>query len=180
MTKKTLGLGVLLFALLGSGFKQQPDFDLLIRNGRVVDGTGNPSFIADVGIREGKIAAIGQLSGRKAARTIDAAGLVVAPGFIDIHNHSDDTILEDGNAESMVRQGVTTMIFGEGGSAAPSEKWKDFAAYYAELLRRGISTNVGSYVGSSSVWTTVHGNQGGTATAEELKQMRAVVRQAME
>lgn len=180
MIKKTFGLGVLLFALLGSGYRQQPDLDLLIRNGRVIDGTGNPSFVADVGIREGKIAAIGRLADRKAAHTIDATGLVVAPGFIDIHNHSDDTILEDGNAESMVRQGVTTMIFGEGGSAAPSEKWKDFAGYYAELLRRGISTNVGSYIGSSTVWTTVHGNKAGAPTTDELSRMRAVVRQAME
>ena len=177
-----IGLAVftLIAALSWSALGQQVDFDLLIRNGRVVDGTGNPSYLADVGIRDGRIAAIGRLAERKATRTIDAAGLVVAPGFIDIHNHSDDTILEDGNAESMVRQGVTTMIFGEGGSAAPSDKWKDFASYYAELLRRGISTNIGSYIGSSTVWTTVHGSKAGPATAEELNRMRAVVRTAME
>jgi len=180
MMKKAFVVGALLFALLAGGNGQRPDFDLLIRNGRVVDGTGNPSFVADVGIRDNKIAAIGRLTNRSAARTIDATGLVVAPGFIDIHNHSDDTILEDGNAESMVRQGVTTMIFGEGGSAAPSEKWKDFASYYAELLKRGISTNVGSYIGSSTVWTTVHGSKAGPATTEELNRMRAVVRLAME
>jgi N-acyl-D-amino-acid deacylase len=180
MMKKAFVVGALLFALLSGGNGQRPDFDLLIRNGRVVDGTGNPSFVADVGIRDNKIAAIGRLTNRSAARTIDATGLVVAPGFIDIHNHSDDTILEDGNAESMVRQGVTTMIFGEGGSAAPSEKWKDFASYYAELLKRGISTNVGSYIGSSTVWTTVHGSKAGPATGEELNRMRAVVRLAME
>jgi len=159
---------------------QQAEFDLLIRGGRVVDGTGNPSFLGDIGIRDGRIAAIGRLSGRSATLTIDAAGLVVSPGFIDIHNHSDDTILEDGNAESMVRQGVTSMIFGEGGSAAPSERWKDFSSYYAELLRGGISTNIGSYIGSSTIWTTVHGSKAGPVTADELKQMRAIVRQAME
>jgi N-acyl-D-amino-acid deacylase len=180
MMKKTFVVGALLFTLLGSGYTQQPDFDLLIRNGRIVDGTGNPSFVGDVGIRDGKIAALGRLADRKAARTIDAQGLVVAPGFIDIHNHSDDTILEDGNAESMVRQGVTTMIFGEGGSAAPSEKWKDFASYYTELLRRGISTNIGSYIGSSTVWTRIHGNKAGPLIADELDRMRAVVREAME
>src|SRR6267154_1065158 len=123
------------------------DYDLLIRGGRVVDGTGNPSYIADVGIKAGRIAALGRLASRTAVRTIDAAGLTVAPGFIDIHNHSDSTVIEDGNAESMVRQGVTSMIFGEGGSAAPSDRWKDFSSYYAELLRRGISTNIGSYLG---------------------------------
>lgn len=180
MTKRTFVALALLSLLLGSGTGQQPDFDLLIRNGRVVDGTGNPSFVGDVALRGGKIAAIGRLTGRTAARTIDAAGLVVAPGFIDIHNHSDDTILEDGNAESMVRQGVTSMIFGEGGSAAPSQEWPDFASYFAELQRRGIATNVGSYLGSSTVWTRVHGSRAGPATPDELNRMRAVVRTAME
>src|SRR6516162_5279141 len=106
------------------------DFDLLIRGGRIVDGAGNPSFVGDLGIRMGRIVAMGRLSGRTSARSIDAAGLTVAPGFIDIHNHSDNTLLEDGNAQSMVRQGVTSMIFGEGGSAAPSARWKDFHAYF--------------------------------------------------
>ncbi len=180
MIKRTFVVSVLLFALLGSGFSQRADFDILIRNGRVVDGTGNPSFISDVGLRDSKIAAIGRLASRTAARVIDANGLVVAPGFIDIHNHSDDTVIEDGDAQSMVRQGVTSMIFGEGGSAAPSERWKDFSSYYAELLRRGVSTNIGSYIGSSTVWTKVHGNKAGPVTADELNRMRAIVREAME
>src|SRR5262245_27981711 len=124
MIKRTYVVPILLFALLGNGNSQQPDIDILIRNGRVVDGTGNPSFIGDVGIRDGKIAAIGRLKNRMATRTIDATGLVISPGFIDIHNHSDLTIVEDGNAESMVRQGVSSMIFGEGDSAAPSDRWK--------------------------------------------------------
>lgn len=178
--KSALVVFVLMAGLMWSVIAQQPDFDMLIRNGRIVDGTGNPSFIGDVGIRDGRIAAIGRLANHPAARTIDARGLAVAPGFIDIHNHSDDTILEDGSAESMVRQGVATMIFGEGGSAAPSDQWKDFSSYFAELKRRGISTNVGSYIGSSTVWTTVRGAKAGPATAEELNRMRAVVREAME
>ena len=93
------------------------DFDILIRNGRIVDGTGNPSFMGDVGIKDKRIAALGRISGKTAARTIDANGLVVAPGFIDMHNHSDEAILSDGNAESMIRMGVTSMILGEGSSA---------------------------------------------------------------
>src|ERR1700686_3384961 len=101
------------------------DFDLLIRGGRIVDGAGNPAQYGDLGIRQGKIAAMGHLAGKTAARTIDAAGLVVSPGFIDIHNHSDFTLVEDGTAQSMIRQGVTSMIFGEGGSAAPSKRWSD-------------------------------------------------------
>ena len=178
--KTTLVLFVLMFILIAGVEGQQAEFDLLIRNGRILDGTGNPSFVNDVGLRDGKIAAIGALANARAARVIDANGLAVAPGFIDIHNHSDDTVLEDGDAQSMVRQGVTSMIFGEGGSAAPSTAWKDFSSYFAELKRRGVSTNIGSYIGSSTVWTSVHGAKAGPASADELNRMRAVVREAME
>jgi N-acyl-D-aspartate/D-glutamate deacylase len=169
----------MLFLLLGALASAQ-DFDLLIHNGRIVDGTGNPAYIGDVAIRQGKIAAMGRLAGRTAARTIDAAGLTVAPGFIDIHNHSDFTIVEDGNAQSMIRQGVTSMIFGEGGSAAPSKRWKDFDAYFAQLMKQGISTNIGTYVGSSEIWTSVHGQRAGPPSPAELDQMRTLVRAAME
>lgn len=181
----------LAFALLAAcvaGLSQ--DLDVVIRGGRIVDGTGNPWFYGDVGIRDGRIAAVGRLEGRTARRTVEATGLVVAPGFIDIHNHSDFTILEDGDAESMVRQGVTSMIFGEGGSAAPcggrqDERggrcaWSDFEGYFRLLLERGISTNIGSYVGSSQIWTYVRGPRAGPPTAEELAEMQRLVRQAME
>jgi N-acyl-D-aspartate/D-glutamate deacylase len=156
------------------------DFDLLVRGGRIVDGTGNPSYRGDVGIKEGRIAAIGRLEGRTAARTLDAKGLIVAPGFVDIHNHSDETLLVDGDAESMVRMGVTSMILGEGGSAAPSATFPDFSSYFAALLKSGIATNVGSYVGSSTVWTEVHGPRAGPPSPAALERMRALVRRAME
>jgi N-acyl-D-amino-acid deacylase len=166
------------------------DFDVLIQGGRIVDGTGNPAYYGDVAIRSGRIAAMGRLEGKTAKRVIDAKGLTVSPGFIDIHNHSDYTVVADGNAESMVRQGVTSMIFGEGGSAAPvggkqgarreQEKWSDFNGYFALLRRQGISTNIGTYVGSSQIWTYVHGEQAGPPSAAELGQMRALVRDAME
>ena len=173
------------------------DYDLLIRGGRIVDGTGNPSFVGDVAIRGDRVVAMGHLASANAKRTIDAAGLTVAPGFIDMHNHSDYTLLADGNAQSMIRQGVTTMVLGEGESAAPvggkqprvsrrvlisggEPDWTDFNGYFARLLRQGISTNVASYVGSSQIWTYVHGEQAGPPTAAELEQMRALVRQAME
>ena len=169
---------VLLLVTVLSGSAQ--DFDLLIREGTIVDGTGNPAFVGDVGIKSGWIAAMGRITGRTAARTIDASGLTVAPGFIDIHNHSDNTIVQDGDAQSMVRQGVTSMILGEGGSAAPSARWKDFHAYFTQLMKQGISTNIGSYVGSSEIWTFVHGQKAGPPTPEELGRMRALVREAME
>jgi N-acyl-D-aspartate/D-glutamate deacylase len=173
------------------------DFDLVIRGGRIVDGTGNPSFLGDIGIRNDRIAAMGHLGDATAKRVIDATGLTVAPGFIDMHNHSDYTLVADGNAQSMIRQGVTSMIFGEGGSAAPIggkqqprerrvlpkdalADWSDFSGYFARLLRQGISTNVGTYVGSSQIWTYVRGERAGPPTSAELDEMRALVRQAME
>jgi N-acyl-D-amino-acid deacylase len=165
-------------ATLSNGHAQRPDFDLVVRGGRIVDGTGNPSFEADLAIRDGRIVALGRVGG-SSARTIDAKGLVVAPGFVDIHNHSDESVLVDPDAQSMVRQGVTTMIFGEGGSAAPSAQWPRFAAYFHALLRKGLSTNVGSYVGSSQVWTHVHGDRAGPLATGELEAMRRLVGEAM-
>ncbi|MCZ2152134.1 MAG: amidohydrolase family protein, partial [Bryobacterales bacterium] len=173
-----MSLSFLLLALAPAVFAQ--DYDLLIRNGRLVDGTGNPSFLADLAVKDQRVAAIGKLAGKTARRTIDAAGLTVAPGFIDIHNHSDYTVLADGNAQSMIRQGVTSMIFGEGGSAAPSREFPRFSDYFQRLLEKGISTNIGSYVGSSQIWVQVRGEKAGPPTAEELDGMRTQVRQAME
>jgi N-acyl-D-aspartate/D-glutamate deacylase len=171
-------LGILLLAFCATVSAQ--DFDLLLRGGRIVDGTGNPAFTGDLGIRQGRIAAMGHLDGKTAARTIEAGGLTIAPGFIDIHNHSDFTVVQDGNAQSMVRQGVTSMIFGEGGSAAPSKRWADLRAYFSQLLSQGISTNIGTYVGSSEIWTWVHGQKAGPPAPPELDRMRGLVREAME
>lgn len=188
----TASLALLLLAAVPMATAQ--DFDLLITGGRIVDGTGNPSYLGDVGVRDGKIAAIGRLAGRSARRTVNAQSLIVAPGFIDIHNHSDFTILTDGDAQSMVRQGVTSMIFGEGGSAAPSggkqqadptgsaesSSFADLASYFAAVLKSGVATNIGTYVGSSQVWTYVRGPKAGPPTAGELAGMRNQVRLAME
>ncbi len=168
---------------------QAADFDILIRDGRIVDGTGNPYWTGDVGIRSGKIAAMGRLGGRTAATTINALGLVIAPGFIDIHNHSDYTLLVDGNAESMIRQGVTSIILGEGASVAPvggkqtefeqGADWKDLGGYFRRLLDRGISLNVGTYVGSSQIWTYVRGMEPGPPTDAEMRDMQRLAREAM-
>src|ERR1043166_2503833 len=138
--------------LLAAGISTAQDFDILITNGRVVDGTGNPAVHGDIGIKDGRIAAMGILTGRKATRTIDGSRLVVCPGFIDMHNHSDDAVLTDGNAESMVRMGVTSMILGEGTSSAPTARFPRFRDYWAALLKGGVSTNIGSYVGTGLVF----------------------------
>lgn len=137
---------LLLFAAVAMAVVGQ-EYDVVIHGGRLIDGTGNPSFLADIAIQDGKIARIGRLGEVHAKRVIDAKGLVVSPGFIDIHNHSDYTLITDGNAQSMIRQGVTSMILGEGGSAAPvggkQEKsdsvsgWTDFDGYFSRLLKQG-------------------------------------------
>src|SRR5438105_3153830 len=123
-----------------------PEYELLVRNGRVVDGTGNPWFYGDVAIRDDRIVAVGRVPAAAAKRAIDARGLVVAPGFIDMHSHSDLLLLEDGLAPSKIRQGVTTEVLGEGRSAAPNRdrgargaNWANLADYFAALEQSGIA-----------------------------------------
>lgn len=172
-------------------------FDLLITGGRVVDGSGAPWFAADVGVRGGKIAEVGVLSGRAAKRTIDARGLVVAPGFIDLLGQSEYNVLVDKRAASKITQGITTEVTGEGDSIAPTNDaliadgkdlyakygvtpdWKSLAEYFRTLERRGTAINLGTFVGSGSVRAMVVGRENRPATAEELSRMEAVVDAAM-
>src|SRR5437762_2532955 len=97
----------------------EPAYDVLLRNGKIVDGSGNPWYLGDVAVRAGRIVAVGRVPVGSAKREIDVKGLVVAPGFIDMHSHSDYVLLEDGDAQSKIRQGVTTEALGESGSAGP-------------------------------------------------------------
>ena len=158
-----------LVTLLAASFPAraaEPEYDLLIRNGRIVDGTGNPWFLGDVAITGDQIVAVGRVPQGKAKRTIDAKGLVVAPGFIDMHSHSDDLLLEDGHAQSKIRQGVTTEVLGEGSSAGPLKgklaaagsrrSGKEFAwSTLGELLRRRREgRRVASTSPPTSAWTT--------------------------
>ncbi len=143
---------------------RQVSYDLLIRGGHIVDGTGNPWFAGDVGIRGDRIVAVGALGDARAAREIDARGLTVAPGFVDLHTHSDLPLLNDGNAESKVRQGVTLDVIGESTSVAPRDglpdakgTWTDFAGYWRALRQRGISMNVISEVSYQQVRLVVMG-----------------------
>src|SRR5689334_6847902 len=146
-------------------------YDLIIRNGKIVDGTGNPWFYGDVAIKSDRIAAVGAIKG-DATRAIDATGLVVAPGFVDMHSHSDWVLLEDGNAQSKIRQGVTTEVIGEGFSVAPWQgklNAREIAVagkkigirtlkdYFVALEKSGIAVNVASYVGIGNIWQSVMG-----------------------
>ena len=175
------------------------DYDIVLRGGKVVDGTGNPWFHADVGIREGKVATVGRIPAGSAQREVDTAGLVVAPGFIDLHTHSDATLLADGIAQSKVRQGVTLDIIGESNSVAPLQgavmeeyklaqrrrddvevDWTTFQGYFARILRQGISMNLASCVAPQQVKLAVVGYEDRPATRKELDAMNALVAQAME
>jgi len=177
-------------------------FDVLIRNGRVVDGTGNPWTMADVGVKQGRIARVGMLAGESADRIIDGSGLIVSPGFIDIHSHSDFTLLVNPRAESKVRQGVTTEVVGNcGSSAAPVEKrfreylekwvtpllggaklnydWTTMGDYLERLDHEKISLNVASYVGHGTVRIVAMGFDDRDPTRSELKEMERLVEEAM-
>jgi len=174
-----------------------PDYDVLLVGGTVVDGTGAPRRKADVGITGDRIAAIGDLSGHTARRTIDASGLVVAPGFIDMLGQSEATILVDPRGVSKVTQGVTTEITGEGVSAAPVNAttlrrdsatyaswglvvdWHDLDGYFRRLERSGTPINLASFVGATQVREYVLGNARRAPSPDELARMEALVDTAM-
>jgi N-acyl-D-amino-acid deacylase len=178
---------------------QQPaPFDLVIRGGTVYDGTGSPGRRADVGVRGDRIAAVGDLSAATTRASIDASNLAVAPGFVNMLSWSTETLLIDGLSQGEIRQGVTTEIFGEGSSMGPLTPdmkarainrqgdlkyditWTTLSEYLRELERRGVSPNVASFIGASTIREHVIGQEDRAPTAEELERMRALVRQEME
>src|SRR5579859_2682782 len=174
-----------------------PAFDLVITNGHIIDGTGSPWYSGDVGIRDGKIAAIGNLSAAPRKRTIDAAGKVVAPGFIDMLGQSELTILVDPRLPSKIYQGITTEITGEGNSVAPlndaiiasnhsgydhfkiDPDWRTLRQYFSRLEKQGMGINLASYVGATQVRRMVLGDDDKQPTPAHLEQMQALVREAM-
>ena len=186
----------LLFPILLLAAATNP-YDIVIRNGRIVDGTGSPWYAGDVAIRGGRIAAIGRLADAPARRTIDVRGMVVAPGFIDMLGQSELTILVNPHLPSKIYQGITTEITGEGSSIAPltdaviqadhvtyehygvQPTWRTFREYFARLRRQGMGINLASYVGATQVRRVVLGDGNRAPTAAELERMKALVRDAM-
>ncbi len=188
-----------LIALLSlPAFSQQ--FDVLIRNGRVVDGSGRRWVYADIAIQGDRIVSVGRASARaKAKRIIDATGLVVAPGFIDMLGQSEISLLIDPRAVSKITQGITTEITGEGSSVAPLDDrlaretrrierlerlgipvdWRTFDQYFARLARQGVGINLGTFVGAAQVRRMVIGDEDRAPTGEEMARMQALVEDAM-
>ena len=182
-------------ATLGGSGSGRPEYDLLITNGRIIDGTGNPWYLGDVAVKGSRIAAVGRLPGARARRTIDARGLVVSPGFIDMLGHSERSILNDGNAGavSKVSQGITSEITGEVNSAWPNTRpeddpnrrggstdpWRSLDGYFRHLEKRGVAINLGTYVAAGSVRRAVMGDASRRPTADEMRAMEALVDQAM-
>jgi N-acyl-D-aspartate/D-glutamate deacylase len=188
---------LLLVATLTAAAQSSPSFDILIVNGHIIDGTGSPWYSGDIGIRDGKVAGIGNLSGASARRTIDAKGMVVAPGFIDMLGQSERTILVDPRLPSKIFQGITTEITGEGGSIAPlndrvvaankiadehlkiTPDWHTFREYFARLEKQGMGINLASYVGATQVRRVVLGDADVQPTPAQLEEMKSLVRAAM-
>lgn len=170
-------------------------FDLIIRNARVIDGMGNPWYRADVGVRAGRIAEIGSLTGRQAARTIEANDRVVTPGFIDMMGETSEPLVTDPpSVESKLRQGITTMMVGEGDSEAPQNErtigagiiadgkkvtWRTFGEYFTLLDQHGVGMNVVHNVGATQIRRVVIGEEDKHPTPQQMEQMKALVDQAM-
>ena len=190
-------LVALLFILPACQLFEQ-EFDVLIVNGHIVDGTGNSWYAADLGIKGDRIVAIGKLSGRSADQVIDATGKVVSPGFIDMLGWSGMSIMVDGRAMSKISQGITTEVVGEGTSPAPvvgklvegrnawharngvEDTWTDLNGYYAALEKRGSAINIASLIGATQVRIAVLGYDDAQPTTDQLEEMKSLVRTGMQ
>ncbi len=192
---KRLAFGLIaltLAAAAGSPALDQAEgrVDLILKNGRVVDGSGNPWFRGDIAVAGGKIVAIGRLGDRSAGRVIDAEGLVIAPGFIDLMGQTASVLLSGEQAGlNLISQGVTTINAGEGGTDAPLDEvqakrrgaaWRTMREFLAHLEKTGIPINVAQTVGHTQVRTIVIGDVDRKATPEEMERMKALVRESME
>jgi dihydroorotase/N-acyl-D-amino-acid deacylase len=194
---RIVGVLVLICALLPAACDAQEAYDLILANGHIIDGSGSPWYAGDIGISDGRIAAIGNLSNAATKRTIDAHGMVVAPGFIDMLGQSEITILVDPRLPSKIYQGITTEITGEGESVAPlndamikenqlsfdhygiKPDWRTLSEYFARLRAHGMGINLGTYIGATSVREMVIGYGDRAPTAGEIKRMQALVEEGM-
>ena len=184
----TLWLNLLASVLTVAQEKPEKTFDLLIKNGRIVDGTGAPWYTGDVAVRDGKIASIGKLTNAKAARTIDANGLVVAPGFIDMMGQTAAPFIKDPNtAFNLLTQGITTINAGEGESDAPVRDgdvaktgYQTMRQFMARLEASGMPMNMVQTVGHTQIRSIVIGDKDRQATPAEMEKMRGMVKEAME
>ena len=189
-----LGWMLLLSAcFFGQCAGQDIKFSLVLRGGKIVDGTGNPWYDGDIAVKDDRIVALGHVVG-SADVEIDAKGLIISPGFIDIHSHSDWSLFEDGNAQSKIRQGVTTEVLGEGASAGPNKKEApskqievdgqsrtiaSLADYFVALEASTSSVNVVSYVGFNNLWQSVMGNSFDRPSRQQLDEMKSLLEEAM-
>jgi len=149
-------------------------YDLVIRNGRVMDGSGNSWFYDDVGVRNGKIVTIGRIAPGAGTKEIDATGLVVAPGFIDVHTHADEDLHKHPRAENFIRDGVTTIVTGNCGSSVT-----DVRGYFHQLEKKGVAVNVATLIGHNSILRAVKGDRAGKLTTAQMDKAKQMVRQAM-
>ncbi len=197
MTKARRLLLAFLLTLSAVACAADAPFDIVITNGHIIDGTGSPWYSGDIGIRDGRIAAMGNLSAAARKRTMDAKSRVVAPGFIDMLGQSELTILVDPRLPSKIYQGITTEITGEGGSVAPQNDaiitndrpgyehykinpdWRTFRQYFARLEKQGMGINLASYVGATQVRRMVLEDADVQPTAAQLETMKALVVDAM-
>ncbi len=161
--------------LVLTSYAQTPAYDIVIRGGRVVDGSGNPWIVADVAIQDGRFARVGKVDGRGRLE-IDAKGKYVSPGWIDVMDQSGGALMSNGLAENKLRMGVTTAIAGEGGTPVAAEKVAD---YFADLERKGISINFGTYFSETQARVAVLQYESRPPTPEELERMKAILETAM-
>jgi N-acyl-D-amino-acid deacylase len=183
-------LGIGLTIILACTRKPKQEFDFIIRNGNIYDGSGSPHFTGDVAIQADTIVAIGDLQDAVGKKEIDAQGLVVAPGFINMLSWADRSLLMDGRSMSDIKQGVTLEVFGEGWSPGPVKRkatskpvdsvWTTLGGYFDHLIKKGVSPNVASFVGATSIRIHELGYEDRAPRPEELERMKALVREAME
>jgi N-acyl-D-amino-acid deacylase len=192
-----LGAAFAAVAILSAGRAWPAEYDVVIRGGTIYDGSGKPPFVGDVALRGDRIAAVGDLSADRGKTEIRAAGLAVAPGFINMMCWANETLIQDGRSQSDIRQGVTLEVMGEGDSMGPLNdrmkkqmlkrqadikypiEWTALGEYLQMLERRGVSANVASFIGAATPRNYVIGEDNRPPTADELKQMQDLVRQAM-